>query len=570
MTVGTFCHDSQASGTGLPYGYDKVGNVLKVIETYTQSGVSSRTVSNTYDYTYRLKTETASDSDTRVTGYTYDKANNRTRKVVSVNNVPTTDLTYTLGDGSVTWNSNQLAGYGPTGGAQSRIYAYDLNGNRSGVSYGGSTDVYVYDDDNRLRSLNYQTAATPAVRGIYAQLYDHRTRRVQKSQLSLVTNVSFSGGTSVQERNGTTVTRQYVRGSDYGGGIGGILYSMGANSTAAGLSFSEYNSRGDVIGQTSATAIVTWQAAYEAFGTRVRQAGTTPATPQRANTKDEDPTGLLNEGFRYRDLETGVFITRDPLGFVDGPNVYTYVNQNPWTHFDPDGLARDLGSDGKFHPEARLYRVNYDPKDPKKTSYKEVSARDIKKKNALIWVNGMNNDRDNAGRLGANHTGSNKFYMIHNPSNGGLADFGECFVEKLGFNTKVATTTAEILRNFDLKTAKIVAHSQGTMILSDALRQLNQEGVGMAGMRTELDGSAAHTPRLSRFLTSVGAEKPIVTGHALDPVHNIVGMNSISPARIVGSTVAVPLVFMNPNLSSHTTKEGGKDLPEVFHSRIFR
>jgi len=28
---------------------------------------------------------------------------------------------------------------------------------------------------------------------------------------------------------------------------------------------------------------------------------------------EEDPTGLLNEGFRYRDLATGSFITRDPL-----------------------------------------------------------------------------------------------------------------------------------------------------------------------------------------------------------------------------------------------------------------
>ena len=33
-----------------------------------------------------------------------------------------------------------------------------------------------------------------------------------------------------------------------------------------------------------------------------------------------------------------MFITRDPLGFVDGPNVYTYVAQNPWTKFDPKGL----------------------------------------------------------------------------------------------------------------------------------------------------------------------------------------------------------------------------------------
>ena len=30
----------------------------------------------------------------------------------------------------------------------------------------------------------------------------------------------------------------------------------------------------------------------------------------------------------------------NPLGFVDGPNVYTYVVQNPWTFFDPEGLNK--------------------------------------------------------------------------------------------------------------------------------------------------------------------------------------------------------------------------------------
>ncbi len=29
------------------------------------------------------------------------------------------------------------------------------------------------------------------------------------------------------------------------------------------------------------------------------------------------------------------------LGFVDGPNLYAYVKQNPWTAFDPEGLAEN-------------------------------------------------------------------------------------------------------------------------------------------------------------------------------------------------------------------------------------
>ncbi len=40
----------------------------------------------------------------------------------------------------------------------------------------------------------------------------------------------------------------------------------------------------------------------------------------------------------YEDPETGTFLTRDPAGMIDGPNEYTYVKQNPWTSFDPEGL----------------------------------------------------------------------------------------------------------------------------------------------------------------------------------------------------------------------------------------
>lgn len=61
---------------------------------------------------------------------------------------------------------------------------------------------------------------------------------------------------------------------------------------------------------------------------------------QKSNTKDEDIPGYANEGFRFRDLETGAFLSKDPAGFVDGPNLYAYVVQNPWTSFDPEGLKK--------------------------------------------------------------------------------------------------------------------------------------------------------------------------------------------------------------------------------------
>jgi RHS repeat-associated protein len=131
----------------------------------------------------------------------------------------------------------------------------------------------------------------------------------------------------------TSPSVEYVRGHDYGGGVGGLEYSVRGGTAA----FNFYDSRGDVTTQTDATGGVTYQAAYEAFGNQTATSGST-LDRQKANTKELAPTGLLNEGFRYRDPDTGTFLTRDPLGFKAGPNMYTYVHQNPWTHFDPEGL----------------------------------------------------------------------------------------------------------------------------------------------------------------------------------------------------------------------------------------
>jgi RHS repeat-associated protein len=154
----------------------------------------------------------------------------------------------------------------------------------------------------------------------------------------------------VQEYNSATpggaAAVEYVRGSDYGGGVGGILYTLRAGTA----SYTHENRRGDVIAKTGdagpSGVMIGYLAQYQAFGSHPQQNGST-LDRQKANSKDEDPTGLLDEGFRYRDLETGSFITRDPTGFVDGPNLYTYVVQNPWTDFDPEGLDEQQANEVK-------------------------------------------------------------------------------------------------------------------------------------------------------------------------------------------------------------------------------
>ncbi len=313
------------------YGHDLAGNVSSVGETYP-SGLNNRTVTNNYDGANRLVSEAVSGSNATTTSYSYDAANNRTSKIVTGGSA--------AGTTSYNYNAlNQLTSYSSAG--RSVALTYDAAGNRTRRVVSGTaasdagTDSYSYDFENRLISVT-KTAGSS---GTYAYSYDYRTRRVVRDETNaggVQTNIVFSGGVSVQEyAAGSTYTAvEYIRGNDYGGGVGGILYTLRGSDP----SFTHENRRGDVIAKTNASGALTYQASYEAYGTRTQENGSTQDR-QKANTKDEDPTGLLNEGFRYRDLETGGFITADPAGFINGPNLYTYVKQNPWTSFDPEGLS---------------------------------------------------------------------------------------------------------------------------------------------------------------------------------------------------------------------------------------
>ncbi len=319
---------SQAVGAW-PSSHDGLGNVLRCAENHTMASMTDRVVTNTYDHSNRLDTETITPSGgtALVTGYGYDLADNRISKTVG-----STATEYKFGNGANGANSNQLREYGPVGQTATHTFTHDNNGNRETRVTSAGTETYTWNDENRLTALD-----TPG--GDYAYTYDHRGRRVIRDESAAsgsVTELTFVGGTSVQEANGSgTVQVELIRGSDWGGGVGGVLFTIRSGQR----SYNGYNSRGDVVSTSDGTGTATWQASYEAFGTRTEEDGSN-AERQRANTKDEDPTGLLNEGLRYRDLEAGVFISRDPAGFIDGPNVYAYVNQNPWSAFDPEGLGK--------------------------------------------------------------------------------------------------------------------------------------------------------------------------------------------------------------------------------------
>jgi len=333
---------------GYTYVYDLAGNLKSDTETYGNTSLN-RVVTMDYDAIDRLLTETVTGNGAGVTSYTYDNANNRATR--TKNGILTT-YNYS--------NLNQVTSF--TEGDWRVTYAYNNNGNcieKDDLGHGGDPAIYgfgtnfLYDYEGRLVIAHkYHMQNDHA---IWNFAYDYRGRRLkiartgnfdfetQQPVSQGTTLISFSGGTSVREFENNIPSVDYIRGSDWGGGVGGILYTLRSGVP----SFTHYNRRGDVTAKTNGGGTVTYQATYEAYGKRVTETGSTQDR-QKSNTKDEDMLGYANEGFRFRDLETGTFITRDPAGFVDGPNLYAYVKQNPWTKFDPEGLNATWGGNNWF------------------------------------------------------------------------------------------------------------------------------------------------------------------------------------------------------------------------------
>ena len=71
--------------------------------------------------------------------------------------------------------------------------------------------------------------------------------------------------------------------------------------------------------------------------------------PWRFSGKRTDSdTGLVDFGKRFYVPGLGRWLTPDPSGFADGPNLYAYCLNNPLTHIDYVGLSAELNRAGGF------------------------------------------------------------------------------------------------------------------------------------------------------------------------------------------------------------------------------
>ena len=102
------------------------------------------------------------------------------------------------------------------------------------------------------------------------------------------------------------------------------------------------NDRGDIIALVSPDGKQILESyRYDAFGVHSLDdcwLWCSGENPYRFQSKRKDPlTHWIHFGRRDYDPSLGRWMTPDPVGLLDGPNLYAYVHNNPLTHFDPDG-----------------------------------------------------------------------------------------------------------------------------------------------------------------------------------------------------------------------------------------
>ncbi len=230
-----------------------------------------------------------------------------------------------------------------------KSYVYDLNGNLIQKSDGGTTTLYRYDALNRLMVVeepsHWQVTYS----------YDSFGRRLTRNLCTWIDqwvpqeslSYLYQGQKEIGAYRGDQVTQLRVLGHGKGAELGAAIAIELEGRIFAPL----HDHRGNVCClMDNATGQVSEGYRYTAFGERslYDQYGQMLDQPSIGNpwyfaSKRLDPhTGLFQFGKRDYDSNLGRWLTPDPMGFVDGPNLYAYVHNSPLTLFDPWGLEATL------------------------------------------------------------------------------------------------------------------------------------------------------------------------------------------------------------------------------------
>jgi RHS repeat-associated protein len=320
----------------------------------TMTVVGQPAVYYAYDDTHRITTLT---QGTDAVAFTYDEANRRS--TVTYPNGILATLAYD--------NANRLTGIAYTHGATAvgnLSYTYDLAGRKIGVAGTWARSALpppmtaaTYDAANRLvarngTNLTYDLNGNLASDGGTSYIWNTRDQLVG---LSGDVSAAFAYDGVSRRRSesvgGTTTRFLYDRLNLVqeltGGGLpsANLLTGLSVDETFMrtdinGTSVLLVDGLGSTVALVNSSGTVGTQYTYDPFGAAT---STGSASSNRAQYVGRENTGVGLHYYRARFYtpSVGRFISEDPLGYVDGPNLYAYVQNSPTNFKDAMGLQYD-------------------------------------------------------------------------------------------------------------------------------------------------------------------------------------------------------------------------------------
>jgi len=230
-------------------------------------------------------------------------------------------------------------------------YTYDAVGNRLTEETHLETNAYVYDDANRLASVNsvnytFDDNGNLLNDGVSTYTYDAANRLTAVSGPSSATYAYNGLGDRLQQTvNSQTTT--YVL--DLNAGLTQVLddgdntYLYGLGRIAQVNTSTEYF-MGDALGSvrqlTDQSGQITYASSYDSYGVVTSTGGASGSTYGYTG-EQQDPTGMVYLRARYYAPDTGRFTSRDTwAGDANSPmsfDRWTYANGNPLRYIDSSG-----------------------------------------------------------------------------------------------------------------------------------------------------------------------------------------------------------------------------------------